>query len=281
MRFELEGGTVIEGTVKEIAKFYEIAGGGSDGDLTSRILVDGKEVSRSIREEETDKDVVKPTINFKDSNKDESKDVEVGDKIRITDAYMAAGEYENGDIITVKHLDEDGDVRLGSKEGSYISANEFEVIDSDSTKFSEGDYVVMKDDGVFDDILAGDVVIHAGLNTSSGLIKVELLDGSDYDFITEDELEKFYHHADDAAFIRAGRRVGEFKDGDIAEVITSPSASPLGTIVVVTRAMSNHIYASDSFTVDGSCVESKNYVYARYNLKLVTPVENRVDIHAE
>ena len=57
--------------------------------------------------------------------------VQIGDKIRITDAQMAMGKYSNGDVFTIKYFDGLG-VKV-EEHGIYIFHEEFEVISSVTT----------------------------------------------------------------------------------------------------------------------------------------------------
>ena len=80
----------------------------------------------------------------------------------------------------------------------------------------------------------------------------------------------------EATFARAGRKVGEFKEGDIAKVIRSPLASPVGSLVEVVKigGFVNSIQAKGWSVSREEIVE---YLYRPEDLELVAPVENRVD----
>src|SRR5699024_12615396 len=111
IKMTMQNGSVIEGTAEELAELNEI--------------INGKEQA----EEET----------F-------SKPVQVGDTIRITDANLTHGEYEDGDVLTVKGVDADGDVIATNKTSrTIILSQEFEIIarPQRQSKPDEGDIVVI------------------------------------------------------------------------------------------------------------------------------------------
>ncbi|WP_077297404.1 hypothetical protein [Virgibacillus pantothenticus] len=62
--------------------------------------------------------------------------------------------------------------------------------------------------------------------------------------------------------------------GDIAEVVQSPNASPVGTLVVVTGAGESNVSAIGWSVPLGTSI---GYGYKKEHLKLVTPVEQRFD----
>lgn len=83
----------------------------------------------------------------------------------------------------------------------------------------------------------------------------------------------------EVAFARAGRKLDEFKKGDIARVLHSPCASPEGTLVEVVKII-DHM---PSIRAKGWSVLHKDifeYSYDPKRLELVAPVEHRVDTEA-
>lgn len=243
-----------------------------------------------------------------ESPKEFDKPAQVGDTILITDAYLTGGYYKNGDNLTVKEVDEEGDVVTTEEYGHFFIANgEFKIIgrkeatEKESKESLVGKYVVFsdtdgadltkgkayeiisEDDGYFlvhddkgygqwvdkaversrftfeifdekpaenpsfevgdcakvvgrtnfSDIGEGTIVKITRTLDVDGEHRVDLLDESDHDYAKPDALEKVSES--DAVFLANGRKPGEYKDGDIVEIIanTNYSANEVGDIGVV------------------------------------------------
>ncbi|MFD1453264.1 hypothetical protein [Oceanobacillus sojae] len=89
----------------------------------------------------------------------------VGDKVLIVDEDIIHSGYGNGDVVTVKHVDSDGDIH--GVDTGFIAAEEFIVLtdvqvdDSEGEKETEEEYVPQE----------GDIVVITG-NTNSSCNKV-------------------------------------------------------------------------------------------------------------
>ena len=81
----------------------------------------------------------------------------------------------------------------------------------------------------------------------------------------------------EATFARAGRKLDEFRNGDIARVLHSPYASPEGTLIEVVEVIGYNIKAKGWCKVRKDIVE---YSYGPEDLELVAPAEIRVDTEA-
>lgn len=85
----------------------------------------------------------------------------------------------------------------------------------EAPKFAEGDYAKALTDGGYEDVEKGAIVKVAAVDGDYGEynIEAENIDGSDYDYFRPQDLEKL----DDKAlvFAKAGRKVNEYKKGDV------------------------------------------------------------------
>lgn len=170
-------------------------------------------------------------------------DAQVGDKIRIVNAELAFGNYENGDIRTVKRLDSDKDVYV-EEHGGVIVRDEFVIIERPERKptLQVGDYakvVEHNNDNCFggkEGTPVGDIVkvidVRVGL---FGGYRVEELDGGNYGGnpnAKKDALVK----ATDAEVAAAKRKAEEkaeelefakFSEGDKVRLISGGGEHPL------------------------------------------------------
>ncbi|WP_025846566.1 hypothetical protein [Brevibacillus agri] len=74
--------------------------------------------------------------------------------------------------------------------------------------------------------------------------------------------------AEEAKWAAIGRKPGEFKVGDIAEVVVSPAALPNGTLFEVKEVRGSYVYDHEGFV----------YILPWKQLKLVAPVESVVNL---
>lgn len=205
IKMTMADGTVIEGTAEELAKLQELAG---------------------ITEESEE-----PT-------KEYDKPAQVGDTILITDAFLTVGDYKNGDKLIVKRITDDGDVTDVEGRGGdyYIVSDEFKIIgrkEAEKPSLEVGDYAKVVSRTHFSDIGEGTIVKITRTLDVDGEHRIDLLDESDHDYAKPEALEKVSEA--DLVFIENGREPGEYKDGDIVEIIanTNYSANEVGDIGVV------------------------------------------------
>jgi|SRR5690625_279979 len=108
-------------------------------------------------------------------------------------------------------------------------------------------------------------------------IRFETLNGDNYDYAKAESLEKVNPTERELSFLRAGRNVGEFKEGDIVYVISDEYEDIVGKLVEV---LSEPYGFSTGGNVEVEFNKSEHIVLGN-NLKLVAPVESRVDLIGE
>jgi hypothetical protein len=168
----------------------------------------------------------------------------------------------NGMVIegTVEELREIG-VKFPVEEGEVQAAQEAEL--------KVGDYAKVIEPGYCGDIEVGSIVKITNPKDDDGHYRVELLDGSDYDWFSDDQLEKITE--EEFAQIRwakIGRKPGEFKKGDIVRLLEDSGAHEAGTLV--------EVHDNGNYKADDSVWGGEFDWY-----ELVVPVEQRFDLAAE
>ena len=252
IKMKLPNGSVIEGTAEELAELNE--------------FINGKEQA----EEET----------F-------SKPVQVGDTIRITDAYLTGGEYEDGDVLTVEEVDVDGDVIATNKTSRMIIlSKEFEIIARpqrqprpDTNKPDEGDIVVITENtnisrndigdiGMVGDVLGTVAIVNVPGKPHSPDVRGNYTYFDEMRPATDGEKAKYYR---DLAFAKAGREVGDIRKGDVVE---GERRIGTGTSIGIVEDIDN---------VEGvfGIIPRKDAYHSVENVTLIAPVERRVDNHEE
>lgn len=232
------GGTIIEGTAEELAKLQQLTGG----------------------ESETEGDDTPSVRTF-------DKPAQVGDTIRITNAYSAGGRYDDGGVLTVKSVDDDGDV-IGVEEfeeSHYIADEEFEIIGRKTKSLSEGDYAKVVGDTYRRDIKEGSIVKITEDKDYDGDYKIELLDGTDYDYAKEESLLYV-----DEADVPADKPA--INKGDIVRVTEYQCGHAVGTIGVATRVRGDGVVCVDAL-YDGMVTS-----FFENNVELVARKEDRCDV---
>src|SRR5699024_8629853 len=81
-----------------------------------------------------------------------------------------------------------------------------------------GDYARVTGETYWGDIGVGAIVKVSKTADRDGEYQIYLLYGSDYDYAKHESLEKVDVSQRELSFLRAGRTVGEIKDGDIVKV---------------------------------------------------------------
>ena len=184
--------------------------------------------------------------------------------------------------MTIKLTLPDGSVAEGTLEEiaqllNMVTKNQTEG-DETEKEFSVGDYVKVVGPTVFNDIKEGAVAKITRPSGYDGDYKIELLDGSDYDFAKPHNLEKVEITDRDLSFLNAGRELNEYKVGDIVRVLLSPIAHPKQSIIEITRVGPDGILAK-GYDDDTGGVEE--YRYDEEDLELIVPAESRVDIRGD
>src|SRR5699024_3203268 len=91
-----------------------------------------------------------------------------------------------------------------------------EDIEESTKEFNVGDYAKVTGETYNDDILAGAIVKIYREKDVDGDYRIDLVDGSDYDYAQAESLEHYEPTEREMSFLRAGRDIDEFKVGDIA-----------------------------------------------------------------
>lgn len=212
-----------------------------------------------------------------DDNNFNRKTIPAGGVVEIIDVDESDIPYQIKSVTTGEYV--------WAKPGHIVKATNEEVAeakqDAEFAKFSEGDKVRLVSGGGEHPLIGfkdGEIytVGKAKYNHAVGY-RVQIKGGKvENGFATPNQLEKFSEKeaAEIEKWASIGRKVGEFKEGDIAEVILSPNASPVGTLVEVTKVNERGISAI-GWSV--SLGKSIYFGYIKEHLKLVAPVEQRFD----
>src|SRR5699024_10157498 len=219
--------------------------------------------------------------------------IEVGDEVILDagddeDSYPLNGFY-NGVEYKVTDMNPDhekeGVIEIGDNSRGNPGyprldqvklVREMEDIEESTKQVNVGDYEKVVRETSNDDILAGAIVKTYREKDVDGDYRIDLVDGSDYDYAQADSLEHYEPSDRELSFLQSGREIDEFKAGDIAEVEYSPKAQPVGAQVRGTGTRDgNGVYAK------GTVLDVPiQYSYRTHNLKLVAKAENRVDVDA-
>lgn len=311
IKMTLASGTVIEGMAEELAKLQKLLPTENDADnieeseeslvgkyvifsdTTSAELTVGKayeiegEDYNSIRV--TD-DAKRTQYVYKDKQDsrfayeivDEIPELQVGDKVKPVIAegekpYHGWGGVRNGDVRVVESIHGET-ITVDFPKQSYWMAlrSELVVTDEELAVFNEGDYAKVIGETLYDEFEEGTIVkvISDGVD-SDGENNIESLDGITGDYAKPSALEKVELSELDLLFAKNGRKIGEFKEGDIAEVVTSPCADAEGTLVEVTGVDADGIRAKGYRYATGKAAQP--YLYTPSHLKLIALAENRAD----
>lgn len=212
--------------------------------------------------------------------------IEVGSTVRLTikdgeEPRYTWGSARNGAIGKVTSISGDS-ARVDFPAQSYwhallteltlVSDGEKTQSQPEPVRFKVGEYARTLTD-VRKDLPKGSIVKITRDDRDSRPFRSVLLDGSDYDFYHQDELERV--DAETAKWAMIGRKVNEFKDGDVVQVVDDSclevdGAIKNGDIVTLEYA------GADMFRLQKTGVDVGNYASPR-RFKLVTPVEQRFD----
>src|SRR5690625_1824897 len=206
-------GTVIEGSLEDLAKMTEV--------FESLGETQGGETTEEAAEESEDTGLSKD--GFK-----------VGDRVRLNIPEGKTPEYywgaaSNGDVGTVVEVCEHKVVVNFPKQSYWnalpselelITIDEYEEATEKDAPFKPGDIVEVIGRTRFDDIKVGTKARVRKGSDGDGEYRIDLLDGSDHDYVTPENIELF-----------------EFKVGDKAKVIGKTYFSDIdeGTTVVITE----------------------------------------------
>ena len=249
MKMTMTDGTVFEGTLKEYAE-----------------LIAFTETHQAINEAKVEAEYVP----------------QEGDIVVITD-HVGSNVVKKGDIGIVREVSVDGTARVNPpntpNRGNWVftdklrkatpaevDAYEKAVADASKPKLKAGDFVTIESDYYTSDITKGKP--YKVLEDKYGLYfkdyagdvrRGALLEG---DYAVVD--------ADEAKWAKIGRKVGEYKVGDIIEITRDQSGDPIGTITKVIRVHGRG-------TVTYKSVSNGTYLGDFDAIKLVAPVESTLN----
>lgn len=203
-----------------------------------------------------------------------------GDKVRLISGggKRFARDYEDGGIYTVVNPRYDSvDIQItgGGQAYAYVGPEQLEKVSAEEIaeieRLKVGEYARTL---VGKDVPKGSIVKITHDDLSGLPFRGELLDGSDFDWYTPDQLEKVSAkevaetermQAEAAKWAAIGRKVNEYKAGDIVQY----TSEDYKAVVPVLEACGDGVKVQ---TVDyGICTEYFDTV------KLIVPVEQRFD----
>lgn len=256
IKLTMTDGTVIEGTAEEIAELQMLTGG----------KIDAK---AKCKEEENDD---KPKVYDARGN-----EIKEGDRVKLQvkgEPRHGWGDVSNGEIGTVDYITDEKEVVVSFPSDSHWYALPNELINLNaepSFGLSVGDYAKVTGLTICGDITEGSYVKIVEDIDSDGEYGIELIDGSYYDYAEPEALENVELSDRELTFLKAGRKLGEFKVGDLVEVIEYHDTFPKNSIVEITKK-----YFGGSVLIK-KFEETISHLSKPKHLKLIAPVEARVD----
>lgn len=148
------------------------------------------------------------------------REARAGERIKIVAPLWARGRYKIGDEFIVLESDR-GFVRVDGVD-IVVSHSEYVVLEPERSRPKVGQYVRILVD--HHNLPKGSIAKINGDDCSDIPFLCTLLDGSDYDFYREDEIEVIGDDEETAKWATIGRKPGEYKVGDLVELgnITTP-----------------------------------------------------------
>src|SRR5699024_9397246 len=172
-------------------------------------------------------------------------------------------------IVIVSHRSFEGSTTFHVKSRYFRKATEEEIEAAMTEELSVGDYVKVVGIAHFEIIDEGTIAKIIANKDDEGDYKIELLDGTDYDYAKPELLEKVEISDRELTYVKAGREINHNKVGDIVRVTEGYSGIREGDIGVVT----NEQFDGFPKVRVGDC---EYFV----EVELVAPVETRVDMDA-
>ncbi|MCD9024355.1 hypothetical protein [Cohnella silvisoli] len=206
-----------------------------------------------------------------------SGDFNVGDTAILTDMSGSVSGFIMGETVTVKGRECSGKSALTITNGrviGYADAAHLRRQSAEETKparFKVGEYArTLKE---YSGIPLGTIVKITHDDYDSRPFRGEKLDGSDYSYYRQSELELVTEEEarETAKWAAIGRKVNEYKSGDVVEITQDQYGDKVGTITEVSRLRDEGGVYLKAIRSSGSYVASFDAI------KLVTPVEQRFD----
>ncbi|WP_350303601.1 hypothetical protein [Bacillus pumilus] len=215
--------------------------------------------------------------------------LKVGDYAKVINNVM---EYREGDIVQiagsgrrldfkVDFINVTGSSKLTDQVYGYIDAKDLtQVTDAEVTeakaklepKFSVGDYAKVVGNTYYHSIVRGAIVKITDLADKDGDLRFELVGDCDHDFAKPSSLEKV--SAEEAKWAKIGRKVDEYKVGDIV-AYDDPAYFKNDGIGEVTEDSTDD--CGPQITAIGRSGYYEDWYVRKSSLTLITPVEARFD----
>lgn len=215
--------------------------------------------------------------------------LKVGDYAKVINNVM---EYREGNIVKiagsgrrfdfkVDFINVTGSSKHTNQLHGYIDAKDLtratdaEVAEAKANlapKFSVGDCAKVVGDTHYSDIVGGAIVKITDLADEDGDLRIELVGDGDYDYAKPSSLEKV--SAEEAKWAKIGRKVGEYRKGDIV-AYDDPAwfgNKGIGTVIKDTDQCCDPLV--EAVTSAGVLMP---YCLRESKLTLITPVEARFD----
>jgi len=249
MKMTMTDGTVFEGTLKEYAELIAFA-------ETHQAINDAKVEAGYVPQEG---DIVVVTANNTFSKNSVGDIGKVGAEEPLADGGVCVY-VPNGPTSCVRTYPTD--IRKATP--AEVEAYEKAVADASKSKLKAGDFVKFEEPELMD-ITVGKIY-EVQTDDEGDLYIIDDIGDEDYSYLTQFAIKV---DADEVKWSQIGRKVGEFKKGDIAEVVEYNNGHKVGTIVKITD-----VHA------DGDCYADANgvtYYYHPERLKLIAPVESTLN----
>lgn len=215
-----------------------------------------------------------------------NKKADVGDRIRITAAYGTEGKYANGDVFAVTRIRESDGRVFVAEHDRPIAQEEYEIIPEPvrlTERLTVGDYAKVIALGGGHDYALGDIVEitkddgkddcapYRGKTVASGRVGNWLAEKRVVRATPEEvaaaervKAEADAKAAEETKWAAIGRKVGEFKVGDIVQTLEDTGGHPIGTIGTLEY---DHTWGKLRVRAGGK-------LYAHHARTLLAPVES-------
>jgi len=222
----------------------------------------------------------------------------VGERILIVKECGSFGKYKNGDTLVVDRLyasigieSNAARTRNGANDAGFISHEEYVVLEpvksadppkpaTPPARIPVGSYVKITNG---DDLPNGSIAKVLSDDKDWAPYKCELLDGSDYDYLTADDFEVL-SEAEAKAAVEAeaerqkwaaiGREVNEYKRGDIVHYVCKNGSIGIGTVEDVGQ---HAIGVRNDIKTHSDAKYKGVFFRERDTATLIVPVEQRFD----
>lgn len=263
--------------------------------LVERIAT-AEDLERQVSELQTKLSEAEAELAAKKAEEEAAKRLTVGEYAKVIGGNNHHTKI--GDIVIIRSVDFAGDYEINSLDGrkldgfkfakNLVRATDEEVAEAkrklELSKFTEGTYVKLTvEEGKrprhgWGDVKNGEVGVVSGVNGSTIYAdfpsqKRWNADPSELTILTAEEAEETIKRAEEVAkWAAIGRKVGEFKEGDLIEITCYQGGDRVGTIAPVVSVLSDRVYYKSLNARLGKYCGSKDAI------KLIAPVESVVNL---